>query len=136
MELIRRESDAVAFTAPAQTSGRVLIIACDPDTVVLLGDFVVRTGLHPSNPRDDEPVDQAVMRVRPRVVIVDYEHPSAQSPRLARAIADVRARGVLCAALQRHAEARDTALRTGSLYFPLPIAFRDFELVLRTALLL
>jgi len=136
VQLTQSENRPLSLVPPSLPAVRALILAGHADTTALLDDFVVRSGLTPVHPLDDEPVDQAVARTRPRVAIVDFDHPCAMSQRLPEWLGAVGARLLLCAALHRNAEARDRALRTGSLYFPLPIAYRDFDLVLRTALLL
>ena len=136
MQLTQSDTRPPSLVPPSLPAVRALILAGHADTAALLGDFVTRSGLAPVHPLDDEPVDQAVSRTRPRVAIVDFDHPSAMSSRLTELLSAVGARLLLCAALHRNAEARDRALRTGSLYFPLPITYRDFDLVLRTALLL
>ena len=134
MLLTQPEHQSLSLSPPS--TGRALILATHHDTLTLLGDFVSRAGLVPSHPLDDEPVEQAVTRIRPRVAIVDFDHPCATSTRLARQLGGVGARMVLCASMHRTTEARECALKTGALYFPLPITYRDFDLVLRTALLL
>lgn len=136
VQLTQSENRPLSLVPPPLPAVRALILAGHADTASLLDDFVVRSGLAPVHARDDEPVDQAIARTRPRVAIVDFDHPCALSSRLPEQLGAVGARLLLCAALHRNAEARDRALRTGSLYFPLPITFRDFDLVLRTALLL
>jgi len=136
MLLTNSEQDALGLAPPPAASGRLLVLAGHPDTAALLCNYAARSGLSASIPLDDEPAEVAVSRIRPRVAIIDCDHPSASSRRLSRRLAGVRARIVLCAALHRNAEARERALRTGALYFPLPVSHRDFELVVRTAMLL
>lgn len=136
MQLTQPEHQSLSLSPASAPGGHALILASHGDTLDLLGDLVTRSGLVPAHPLDDEPVDQAVARVRPRVAIVDFDHPSATSARLVRLLGSVGARMVLCARRHRAVEARECALKTGALYFPLPIAYRDFDLLLRTALLL
>lgn len=134
MQLVHA-SDSPQLTMPA-TVHRVLVLAAHPDTASLLAAYVNLSGHAPAAPFDDETLDQALLRLRPRAVIVEYEHPSAASNDLSDRFAAAGTRPLLCAAWYRNAEARERALATGALYFPLPIAHRDFDLVLRTALLL
>lgn len=136
MQLTQPEHQSLSLSPASSPSGHALILASHADTLDLLRDFVARSGLVPLHPLDDEPVEQAVSRIRPRVAIIDFDHPTATSARVARLLGAVGVRMVLCAPLHRTAEARDWALRMGALYFPLPITYRDFDLVLRTALLL
>jgi hypothetical protein len=136
VQLTQPEHQSLSLSPASAPSGHALILASHADTLELLGDFVTRSGLVPTHPLDDEPVEQAVSRIRPRVAIVDFDHPSATSRRFARLLGVMGARMVLCASMQRTSEARECALKTGALYFPLPITYRDFDMVLRTALLL
>jgi len=128
-------SDALPLTLPA-TVHRVLVLAAHPDTASLLSAYVNLSGHAPTAPFDDETLDQALLRLRPRAAIVEYDHPSAASSDLSERFGALGIRTLLCAAWYRNAEARERALATGALYFPIPIAHRDFDLVLRTALLL
>src|SRR6185312_4407135 len=91
---------------PPLPAVRALILAGHADTASLLDDFVVRSGLAPVHARDDEPVDQAIARTRPRVAIVDFDHPCALSSRLPEQLGAVGARLLLCAALHRNAGTR------------------------------
>ena len=134
MQLVHA-SDALPLTLPA-TVHRVLVLAAHPDTAALLSAYVNLSGHAPTAPFDDETLDQALLRLRPRAAIVEYDHPSAASSDLSERFGALGIRTLLCAAWYRNAEARERALATGALYFPIPIAHRDFDLVLRTALLL
>jgi hypothetical protein len=114
----------------------VLVLAGRESTASVLSTFVSRSGHTAATPLDDEGLDQALARVRPRAIIIDFEHPSAASARTDRQIAGFATRVLLCSAWHRSAEARPRAAAMGSLYFSLPIEHKDFDLLLKTALLL
>lgn len=114
----------------------VLILASHDSTASMLSSFVTLSGHTAVMPLDDEGLEQAMLRVRPRVIIIDFDHPCAASPRTDRRLARLGARVVLCSAWHRSTEARPRAAEMGSLFFALPIEHKDFDLLLRTAMLL
>lgn len=52
----------------------VLIFSEDPLAAALIGAAVELTGLQPSFPADGEPPRDALLRARPRLVLVDCDH--------------------------------------------------------------
>lgn len=120
----------------AERASPVLVLASHPSITSVLCGLVTRAGHAAAAPHDDEAVEQAVRRIRPRVAIIDFEHPGAASPRIARQLDRAGTRTVLCSTWQRSAEARRHAAAIQALFFTLPVADKDFGLLLRTALLL
>jgi hypothetical protein len=114
----------------------VLILASRDSTASMLSSFVSLSGHSAAMPLDDEGLEQAILRVRPRVIVLDFDHPCATSPRTDRHLAGLGARVVLCSAWHRSTEARPRAAALGSLYCSLPIEHKEFDLLLRTAMLL
>jgi DNA-binding response OmpR family regulator len=134
-----QSSIATAFdlrTAVGQQVHPVLVLANHPNVTSLLSGFVSLSGHLAAAPLDDEAIEAAVARVRPRVAIIDFDHPGASSLRIARRLRLTGARIVLCSTWQRSAEARRRALAMGAFSFSLPITHHDFDLLLKTALLL
>jgi hypothetical protein len=57
--------------------GNVLILSPDALSVALLGALVELEGLQPVFASAEEPPREALLRTRPRVVLIDIEHPNA-----------------------------------------------------------
>jgi hypothetical protein len=114
----------------------VLVLANSPSMTSLLCGFVSLSGHTAASPRDDEPIEQAVLRIRPRVALIESDHASLGSTRVVRRLGAIGARTVLYSAWPRNAEARHQAQAMDALFFALPITHHDFHLLLRTALLL
>jgi hypothetical protein len=62
------------------TRSAVLILAEDPLAAALIGAAVELIGFEPAFATDGEPLRGALMRVRPRLVLVDCDHQSACGP--------------------------------------------------------
>lgn len=114
----------------------ILVLSGRADVREALASLVAAAGHEPHLPLDDESAERAAARVRPCIAIVDIDHAATRSGRLRERLAAVGTRALLCGAWHQQAEARRAAERIGALCFTLPIAHRDFELLLRTALLL
>lgn len=114
----------------------VLVLANSPSMTSLLSGFVSLSGHTAASPHDDEPIAQAVLRIRPRVALIEADHVSLSSTRVVRQLGAIGARTVLYSAWPRNAEARHRAQAMDALFFALPITHHDFHLLLRTALLL
>lgn len=121
--------------APERTAG-ILVLSSRADVRERLEQLVTRCGHEPHLPLDDEPAERAASRVRPCIAIVDIDHAAAHSGIVTSRLAALGTRTLLCGAWHQETEARRAAERMGALCFVLPIAHRDFELLLRTVLLL
>ncbi len=71
---------AVAAAAPDVKRSVVLIFSEDPLAAALLGAAVELVGFQPAFPTDAEPPRDALLRVRPGVVLVDCDHERACGP--------------------------------------------------------
>jgi DNA-binding NtrC family response regulator len=114
----------------------VLVVASRESIATMLSSFVTQSGHVPAIPLDDEGMENAIHRVRPRVILIDFDHPYATSPRITRHLAGMSTKVVLCSSWHRVAEARTRAESLGWLFFSLPIDHKDFDLLLRTAMLI
>ncbi|HEX6534596.1 MAG TPA: hypothetical protein VF041_08360 [Gemmatimonadaceae bacterium] len=122
--------------AGREPAAGVLVLSGRADVREILARLIADAGHEPHLPLDDESADHAAARVRPCVAIIDIDHPAARSGRLAPRLAAAGTRPLFCGAWHQEEEARRAAERATALCFTLPIAPRDFELLLRTALLL
>ncbi|HEY9448993.1 MAG TPA: hypothetical protein VIQ60_04535 [Gemmatimonadaceae bacterium] len=128
-------------TTPVPMPGRVrhaepvLLLSAHPGALSLISTFVAISGHDPLLPHDDESIEQAVLRVRPRVSIVDFEHPGAASPRIEQHLLRSGSRVIVFSTWYRSLEARARAVSMRALFFALPIEHRAFDDLLQTALL-
>jgi DNA-binding response OmpR family regulator len=113
----------------------VLLLTAHPGALTLLSTFVSISGHEPIVPRDDEPIEQAVLRIMPRVCIVDFEHPGAASMRIEDQLTRSGSRVILFSTWYRSLEARARALSMHALYFALPIEHVTFDALLQSVLL-
>lgn len=120
---------------PTRQGEPVLLLTAHPGALTLLSTFVSISGHEPIVPRDDEPIEQAVLRIMPRVSIVDFEHPGAASMRIEDQLTRSGSRVILFSTWYRSLEARARALSMHALYFALPIEHVAFDALLQSALL-
>lgn len=113
----------------------VLLLTAHPGALSLISTFVAISGHEPIVPHDDEPIEQAVLRIAPRVSIVDFEHPGAASPRIEDQLVRSGSRVILFSTWYRSPEARVRALSMHAFYFALPIEHGKFDALLQSALL-
>jgi DNA-binding response OmpR family regulator len=113
----------------------VLLLTAHPGALSLISTFVEISGHEPVVPRDDEPIEQAVLRIMPRVSIVDFEHPGAASMRIEDQLTRSGSRVILFSTWYRSLEARARAMSMRALYFALPIEHGKFDALLQSALL-
>jgi DNA-binding response OmpR family regulator len=115
--------------------GPVLLLTAHPGALSLLSTFVSISGHDPIVPHDDESIEQAVLRIRPQVSIVDFEHPGAASLRIEDQLLRAGSRVILFSTWYRSLEARARAMSMRALYFALPIEHGAFDALLQNALL-
>ncbi len=113
----------------------VLLLTSHPGALTLLSTFVALSGYEPVVPHDDEPTEQAVLRIVPRVSIVDFEHPGAASMRIEDQLTRAGSRVILFSTWYHSLEARARAMSMRALYFALPIEHVAFDALLQSALL-
>ncbi|HET7552261.1 MAG TPA: hypothetical protein VFK04_13310 [Gemmatimonadaceae bacterium] len=120
---------------PTRHGEPVLLLTAHPGALSLISTFVEISGHEPVVPRDDEPIEQAVLRIMPRVSIVDFEHPGAASLRIEHQLTRSGSRVILFSTWYRSLEARARAMSMRALYFALPIEHGKFDALLQSALL-
>jgi hypothetical protein len=113
----------------------VLLLTGHPGALSLISTFVAISGHEPIIPHDDELIEQAVLRIMPRVSILDFEHPCAASTRIEDQLIRSGSRVILFSTWYRSLEARARAMSMRALYFVLPIEHGKFDALLRSALL-
>ncbi len=121
--------------APTRQGEPVLLLTAHPGALTLLSTFVSISGHAPIVPRDDEPIERAVLRIMPRVSIVDFEHPGAASMRIENQLTRSGSRVIMFSTWYRSLEARARARSMHALYFALPIEHIAFDALLQSALL-
>ena len=113
----------------------MLLLTSHPGALTLLSTFVAISGHEAVAPHDDEPIDQAVLRIMPRVSIVDFEHPGAASLRFEDQLTRSGSRVILFSTWHRSLEARARAMSMRALYFALPIEHVAFDALLQSGML-
>ncbi|HEU4585553.1 MAG TPA: hypothetical protein VFR95_07370 [Gemmatimonadaceae bacterium] len=121
--------------SPTRQGDPVLLLTSHPGALTLLSTFVTISGHEPIVPHDDEPIEQAVVRIMPRVSIVDFEHPGAASARIEDQLIRSGSRVIVFSTWYRSLEARARAMSMHALYFALPIEHVAFDALLQSALL-
>jgi hypothetical protein len=106
----------------------VLIFSADPVAAALLGAAVELAGHAPHFPQHAEAARGALMRVRPRLVVIDCDHEGACSEGFVGPALMTGAQLLLCRSRRTQRDTRDFASRLGLTVVELP---RDYEKLLR-----
>jgi DNA-binding NtrC family response regulator len=109
--------------------GTVLILAREEVVAALLGMMVELRGLKPRFPRKSEAAEDAILREKPRTVIIDCDHPDCRDS-LVEAIMRAGAVPVLFSPFRMQSEVRSVAARHGVRSFTLPTDTDTFEKML------
>ena len=109
--------------------GSVLILAREEVVAALLGMLVEIKGLQPRFPGTTEPTADAILRERPRAVIIDCDHPDCDDG-LLQAIRTAGAMPILFSPSRVQPELRSVADRYGLRSFTLPTDVGTFGKVL------
>ena len=107
----------------------MLIFAREEVVAALLGMMVELQGLRPSFPAKAEPVEDLLIREKPRAVIVDCDHPDC-GDEILEAIKQTGALPILFSPFRLQAEVRSVAARHGVRSFTLPTDVDTFARVL------
>jgi DNA-binding NtrC family response regulator len=99
--------------------GTVLILAREEVVAALLGMLVELRGLQPRFLGRAEPVEDAILREKPRAVVIDCDHPDFRDE-LLETIKQVGAQPVLFSPFRMNPEVRSAAERHGIRSFTLP----------------
>jgi DNA-binding NtrC family response regulator len=120
----------LAQTAPST----ILVIAKEPLIQTLMCSLVDLSGHHAAQPHDDETVAAAIVRVRPRLLLLDCEHDGACEDEAYQAAASVGADVLLFTPSRSHAEVADLAAARGLRSMALPIRLHEFSETLQSTL--
>lgn len=115
-------------------SSTILVIAKEPLIQTLMCSLVDLSGHTSSVPRGDETVPAAILRVRPRLVLLDCEHDASCEEEAYDAASSVHAQVLLFTPSRSYAEVADFAANRGLRSLALPIRLRDFSATLQTSL--
>lgn len=107
----------------------MLILAREEVVAALLGLMVELRGLQPRFLERGEPVEDAILRERPSVVLIDCDHPDCGDA-LLNAIRQTGAVPILFSPFRLQAEVRSFAARHGVRSFTLPTDADTFGRVL------
>ena len=113
------------------TLGNVLILAREEVVAALLGMMVELRGLQPKFPEKAEPVEDLILREKPKAVIVDCDHPDCGDEILA-AIKQTGALPILFSPFRLQAEVKSVAARHGVRSFTLPTDVDTFARMLES----
>ena len=104
----------------------VLVLAKDRFVAALLGALVDLAAKHASFPNDREPVESAIQRTHPDLILFDCALGPNECARVAVAARAGGMRFLMFSAAHTEPEVRDIAHRYGTQAFALPIKPRDF----------
>jgi hypothetical protein len=112
----------------------VLIFSEDPLAAALIGAAVELVGFAPAFPIDEEPPRDALMRVRPRLVLVDCDHDAASGPSFFGPVLMTGARVVLLSSRRTRRDAAAIAVRFGLRAITMPTDLDEIAELLRAEL--
>lgn len=111
------------------TLGTVLILAREEVIAALLGMLVELKGFQPKFLGRAEPIEDAILRERPRAVVIDCHHPDCRDEIL-ETIKKAGSQPVLFSPFRMQPELRSAAERHGIRSFTLPTDVMTFGKVL------
>ena len=109
--------------------GTVLILAREEVVAALLGMLVELKGLQPRFLGRAEPIEDAILRDKPRAVVIDCDHPDYRDE-LVETVKKAGSQPVLFSPFRMRPEFRSAAERRGIRYFTLPTDVGTFGKVL------
>jgi hypothetical protein len=112
----------------------ILVIAKEPLILTLMCSLVDLSGHRAAQPFGDETVGAAILRVRPRLILLDCEHDCACEEEAYEVAASVGAEVLLFTPSRTHAEVADFAAVRGLRSMALPIRLQEFSETLQTSL--
>lgn len=111
--------------------GKVLILAREEVVAALLGLMVELGGFEPFFPVVDQPVSALMERSRPKVVVIDCDHPDCDDD-LVQAVLDAGAKPILFSPSRLQSEVHAAARGHGIASFTLPTDPGSFSKLLRS----
>jgi hypothetical protein len=106
----------------------VLILSADPVAAALLGAVVELAGHTPHFPQQEETARSALMRVRPRLILIDCDHEESCSDGFVGPALMTGAQAILCRSRRTQRDSREFAARMGLSTIVLP---NDHDKLLR-----
>jgi AmiR/NasT family two-component response regulator len=116
------------------TPSTILVIAREPLIQTLMCSLVDLSGHHAAQPWSDESVVDAVLRLRPQLILLDCEHDAACEDGAYLAAASVGAAVLLFTPSRSRAEVADLAAERGLQSMALPIRLHEFSETLQLSL--
>jgi hypothetical protein len=98
----------------------VLIFSADPVAAALLGAVVELAGLAPHFPQQEETARAALMRVRPRLILIDCDHEESCADGFVGPALMTGAQVILCRSRRTQRDSREFAARMGLTAIVLP----------------
>lgn len=112
----------------------ILVIAKEPLIQTLMCSLVDLAGHRAAQPHGDESIGAAILRVKPRLLLLDCEHDGACEEEAYQVAAKVGAQVLLFTPSRSHAEVADIAAARGLRSMALPIRLHEFSETLQTSL--
>jgi hypothetical protein len=109
----------------------VLIFSADPLAAALLGAVVELAGYGPHFPQQHEAARVALMRVRPRLALIDCDHDEACSEGFVGPALMTGARVLLCRSRHTRRDTREFAERLGLAVLEMPNDHDRLQLILQ-----
>ena len=124
----------VVAAAPDVIRSAVLIFSEDPLAAALIGAAAELVGFEPAFPIDGEPPRETLLRLRPRVVLVDCDHDAACAPSFFGPALMTGARVLLVASPRTRRDASGIAARFGLRAITMPADVATIAELLRSEL--
>lgn len=124
----------VVAAAPDVKRSVVLIFSEDPLAAALVGAAVELVGFEPAFPTNGEPPREALLRERPRLVLVDCDHDAACGPSLFGPALMTGARVMLVGSRRTRRDVYEVAVRFGLRALRLPADLEAIADLLRAEL--
>jgi len=112
----------------------VLVLSSDPLAAALVGAAIELAGHDPRFPHADEPVRAALLRVRPRLVVIDCDHEEACSEAFIGPALMMGSRVMLFRSRRTRRDVSELATRLGLRVVEMPIEHDSLSEVLREML--
>lgn len=109
----------------------VLVFSSDPLAAALLGAAIELAGHAPSFPQPDEPARDALLRVRPRLAVIDCDHAEACSDSFIGPALMTGSRVLLFKSRRTQRDAGELATRLGLTVVDMPTRHETLTQILR-----
>lgn len=109
----------------------VLVLSSDPMAAALLGAAIELAGYEPQFPQADEAARNALLRVRPGLVVIDCDHEDACTDAFVGPALMTGSRVLLFRSRRTRRDASEFALRLGVMVVELPVEHEALSQLLR-----